>query len=88
MEENEKKILLKKSKKAKDPRRKSDIKKLIQRIDQRANSRKERTEIRNKIAEMKKAERQKQVETGKKAYFTREVINATTTNPSIVFRNP
>merc|ERR1712096_276222 len=72
MEQNEKKILSKKLRKVKDKELKGNIHKLINRIDQRANSRKEREEIRAVQTEWKRAERKKQTEAGKKPFFRRQ----------------
>merc|ERR1712131_458631 len=72
MEQNEKKILSKKLRKVKDKELKGNIHKLINRIDQRAESRKERADIRSAQTEWKRQERQKQIEQGNKPFFRRQ----------------
>merc|ERR1719158_167003 len=72
MEQNEKKILSKKLRKVKDKELKGNIHKLINRIDQLAESRKERADIRSAQTEWKRQERQKQIEQGKKPFFRRQ----------------
>ena len=47
--------------------------KILLRIDQRAESRKERADIRSAQTEWKRQERQKQIEQGKKPFFRRQV---------------
>ena len=46
---------------------------ILLRIDQRAESRKERADIRSAQTEWKRQERQKQIEQGKKPFFRRQV---------------
>lgn len=72
MEQNEKKILTKKLRKVKNKELKGNIHKLINRIDQRSESRKERAEVRSVQTEWKQKERQKQIEEGKKPFFRRQ----------------
>ena len=48
--------------------------KVRSRIDQKAESRKERFEIRERETELKRAEREKQKETGKKAFYLKKVL--------------
>merc|ERR1712235_167359 len=55
-----------------DKELKGNIHKLINRIDQRAESRKERADIRSAQTEWKRQERQKQIEQGKKPFFRRQ----------------
>merc|ERR1712212_690449 len=69
MEKNERTVLQKKLRKVKNKELKGNIHKLINRIDQRAASRKERDEIRARETETKRVEREKQLLTGKKAFY-------------------
>ena len=72
IEDREKNILKKKVRKTKNVERKNEIHGLINRIEQRAVSRKERQQIREKETEWKKEEREKQKD-GKKAFFRKKV---------------
>merc|ERR1711892_758583 len=72
MEKRERDQLSKKLRKVKNKELKGDIHKLINRIDQKAETRKERVEIRERETEMKRTEREKQVETGKQAYYHKQ----------------
>ena len=72
IEDREKNILKKKVRKTKNVERKNEIHGLINRIEQRAVSRKERQQIREKETEWKREEREKQKD-GKKAFFRKKV---------------
>ena len=72
IEDREKNILKKKVRKTKNAERKNEIHGLINRIEQRAVSRKERQQIREKETEWKREEREKQKD-GKKAFFRKKV---------------